>query len=511
MKELEKFIEIFEGLDCAYGITRKSNQFDNRGKNKTESFTIPKPPIKALWRDHLEGKDPALGIVPIRQDNKCKWGCIDIDIYPFHHKKLIQKLTNEKLPIIVFRSKSGGAHCFLFTKEPVPAVIMRAKLKIIASIIGHAKAEIYPKQDYIRTDRGDKGSFLNLPYHGNEKTVRYAFNEKGEGLKLIEFFSLYESKVLTQEELLSLDVKNNDENDDFKGIPPCLKILLSEGVQEGQRNNCMYNVGVYLKKRFSDEKIWTEKMDHYNEKYMKPQIGSNELVKIKESVAKKEYKYQCSNEPIVSFCNAKKCVTMEFGVGDDAPVPEITDLRKYDSDPPIYFVSIGGDSVEVDDITLHDPEKFSLACMNQIGKPMMPVAKHIWRRILIKLFKSLETIPAPSSSKIDVQLKEILAEYINKTPGKDMEDVLRGISFTDNEGTTFFKFPSFWKYLLRTKSWAEKTYPKQKTLRLLQIMFEVKEKYMKIESKTVRTLVMETIKLEKPNPRKLKVEEEPWQ
>ena len=71
MKELEKFIEIFEGLDCAYGITRKSNQFDNRGKNKTESFTIPKPPIKALWRDHLEGKDPALGIVPIRQDNKC--------------------------------------------------------------------------------------------------------------------------------------------------------------------------------------------------------------------------------------------------------------------------------------------------------------------------------------------------------------------------------------------------------------------------------------------------------
>ena len=41
-------------------------------------------------------------------------------------------------------------------------------------------------------------------------------------------------------------------------------------------------------------------------------------------------------------------------------------------------------------------------------------------------------------------------------------------------------------------------------------MFEVKEKYMKIESKTVRTLVMETIKLEKPNPRKLKVEEEPW-
>ena len=40
---------------------------------------------------------------------------------------------------------------------------MRAKLKLIASALGFAKAEIFPKQDYIRVDRGDTGSFLNLP------------------------------------------------------------------------------------------------------------------------------------------------------------------------------------------------------------------------------------------------------------------------------------------------------------------------------------------------------------
>ena len=64
---------------------------------------------------------------------------------------------------------------------------------------------------------------------------------------------------------------------------------------------------------------------------------------------------------------------------------------------------------------------------------------------------------------------------------------------------------------MKTKSWAEKTYPKQKTLRLLEIMFEVKERFTKIESKTYRILVMQTIKLDKPNPRKLEVEKEPWQ
>ena len=69
--------------------------------------------------------------------------------------------------MILFRSKSGGGHACLFTNDFVPAVIMRAKLKLIASALGFAKAEIFPKQDYIRVDRGDTGSFLNLPYHGD--------------------------------------------------------------------------------------------------------------------------------------------------------------------------------------------------------------------------------------------------------------------------------------------------------------------------------------------------------
>ena len=521
MKELEKFKEIFEGLDCAYGITKKSTQFTEKGKNKTESFTISKPPIKQLWNDHLIGKDPALAIIPINKDNKCKWGCIDIDIYPFDHKKFIQKLNNKKIPAIVFRSKSGGAHCFLFTKEPVPAIIMRAKLKMIASAMGYARAEIYPKQDYIRVDRGDTGSFLNLPYHGNEKTVRYAFNANSEGLSLSEFFSFYEKIALTEKELNDLELKEEKEkDDDFKGIPPCLEALLSEGVPEGQRNNCMYNVGVYLKKRYPENgspetQEWERKMEQYNKKYMKPPCDSPEMVTTIASVKKKDYHYRCKDEPILSFCNAKKCITKEFGVGDDAPVPEITEIRKYDSDPPYYFVSIGGDSVEVDDATLHDPEKFSLACLNQIGQPMMPIPRHIWRRLLIKHCGpggvNLKIVPAPSSSKIDVQLREILAEYINKAPGETIDDILRGVAFTDSEGITFFKLSRFWKYLLRTKSWPEKTYPKNKTTRLMETLFGMTEVQRKLKGKNTRFMSMETIKLDKPNIRINKKQKEPWE
>ena len=510
MTELDKFINIFEGLNSAYGQTVKTDQFSEKGKHKTKSFTISNPVTKKLWREHLEGKDPALGIVPINKENKCKWGCIDIDTYPFDHKKFIQKIKQKNIPMIVCRSKSGGAHAFLFTKDFVPATVMRAKLKIIASAMGFAGAEIFPKQDYIRVDRGDTGSFLNLPYHANERTVRYAYGLEGNVLTLEQFFDLHKETALSVENLNEFVIESKEEIDHFKGMPPCLITLLNDGVPDGQRNNCMYNVGVYLKKRYPDKDKWQEYMYIYNKEYMRPPLDVTEIKVLIGSLDSKEYNYKCKDEPIHSFCDAKKCALQEFGVGDNVPAPEITEIRKYDSDPPIYFASIDGESVEVDDATLHDPEKISLACMNQIGKPMMPVPKHMWRRLLIKLFANLETIPAPASSKLDVQLKEILADYINKTPGKELKDVMRGIAFTDTDGFTYFKFKDFWKYLLKTKSWAERTYPKQKTVRLLQSLFEAEETSPKVGTKTIRLLKMPTIKLERPNPRTTKIEKSPW-
>ena len=65
-----------------------------------------------------------------------------------------------------------------------------------------------------------------------------------------------------------------------------------------------------------------------------------------------------------------------------------------------------------------------------------------------------------------------------------------------------FKFANFWKYLLRTKSWADKTYPKQKTMRMLQDLFLAKESTPKIDGKTHRVLEMNHIMLDKPSTKK---------
>jgi len=509
---LERFKQIFSGLEIAYGQTKKTDDFSETGKHQTKSFTIKNPPTDRLWQGHLDGEDPALGIVPIREDNRCKWGCIDIDTYPFDHKSFIKKIRSKNIPMILFRSKSGGAHAFLFTKDFVPASLMRVRLKKIAAELGYAKAEIFPKQDYIRADRGDTGSFLNLPYHGGDKTIRYAFDDEGNCLTLNQFFDMYEKYSLSEKELANVKKikqkeKLEDDNNPLKGAPPCLIAISKEGIPNGQRNNAMYNFGVYLKKRHSSD--WDLKMYDYNKKYCTPPLERKEIEILIKSLERKEYQYKCKDEPIQSFCNAKLCVTQEFGVGDGAPSPTITEIRKYDSDPPIYFVTIDGESVEVDDVTLHDSEKFSVASMNQLGRPMLPVGKIIWRKMLIHLFKNLGEVPAPESSKIDVQVKELLADFINKAPGKEMKDIKRGLPYSD-EKESFFKFKDFWRYLQRSKSWPDKTYPKQKTLRLLESLFDAKENTKSIEGKNTRIIEMKTIKLDKPNLRKTNMKDVPF-
>ena len=499
---LERFKEVFAGLQTAYGQTKITDELSENGKHEAKSFTKKEPVTDLLWQKHLNGDEPALGIVPIREDNRCKWGCIDIDTYPFDHKDFIKKIRDKNIPMILFRSKSGGAHVFLFAKEFVAASLMRERLKKIASTLGYAKAEIFPKQDYIRADRGDTGSFLNVPYHGNNKSVRFAFDDDGEALKIEEFFKLYDKYSLTEKELVNLKISETDNTDDFlKGAPPCLQTILKDGMPEGGRNDMMYNIGVYLKKRFPNE--WESKMYVYNEQYMKPPLKHTEMTKSIESLGKKDYLYKCKLEPIVSFCNSKVCSKREFGVGDNVPPPEITGISKYPSDPPLYFVNIDGLSVEVDDITLHDPEKFSVACMNQISKPMLPLGKIIWRKQLVKLFEKLQMLDAPDSSKIDVQIKDLLADFINKAPGKKIDDLKRGLPFTE-DGITYFKFKDFWKYIQRSKSW---TIQKQRTTKLLDDLFSAKESTIKIDKESVRAMKMETIKLDKPNVREDKMKE----
>ena len=77
--KVKKFKSIFYGLDRAYGQYKSDGQSVN-GKAGGQAYILKKPVTDQLWIDHIEGKDPSLGIIPIRDDSTCIWGCIDLSL-----------------------------------------------------------------------------------------------------------------------------------------------------------------------------------------------------------------------------------------------------------------------------------------------------------------------------------------------------------------------------------------------------------------------------------------------
>ena len=502
---MKAFKEIFEGLNSAYGQYIPSTVHSSNGKQKGRPFTVKKPVIDLLWENHLKGKEPALGIIPINEKNLCRWGCIDIDQYDFNHKKFIKKIKQKKLPLVVCRSKSGGAHVFLFVSEWIEAAAMREKLKVMAAALGYSECEIFPKQEYLLIERGDTGSFLNLPYHGGDNTTRYAFKDDGDAANLKEFLELHSKYKLTKEKFENLTIESEKEQN-IKDGPPCLQTLCKEGFPEGTRNNGLYNIGVYLKKANPD--TWQTDLATYNTKFMKPPLSPQQVMTTISSLNKKDYQYKCKDQPICNYCDSLTCQTRKFGIGNGTLMPDISNLRKFTSDPPRWFVNVGGETVDVKTNELRTFDLFDEACMDQISIKLPNVSKPIWGKVISNLMKAVEEIEAPETLKYKKQLEEHLENFTtDRAAGKQKTDINRGVSWTD-EGKTYFKFKDFWKYLQNTRTWDME---RNKTLTKIGEYFDANIKdQISIAGKDVKVVSLKAFSTSKEKDEPPKLERPPF-
>ena len=129
---LEKFINIFEGADHFYGQAKKE-LITQDSKVEVNATTEKGTVTKELWQKHLDGVDPQLGIVYLKKDGTCKWGAIDIDKNNYDYQELLNKIRKLKLPLIMFRSKSGRAHVYMFMKNFHEAEEVKHVMKKLAA------------------------------------------------------------------------------------------------------------------------------------------------------------------------------------------------------------------------------------------------------------------------------------------------------------------------------------------------------------------------------------------
>lgn len=443
----KQFFERFAGLNRAYGRMRIMGVVSDKGKQQTQCDTVREPLTVALWAKHLAGTDH-LGVVPITDESTVCWGAIDIDSYAsFDLIKLADHVARLELPLIVCRSKSGGGHLYCFTSEPVSADLMRGKLMEWAIAMGYSGSEVFPKQTRL-AGLNDVGNWINMPYQSGDDTMRYAITGDKK-LTCYEFLQLAELMALTSEQLKATQPSAISQyHEEFLESPPCLASLAIRGFGEGSRNNALFNIAVYLQKRYGDED-WEKHIDVYNQNFMVPPLKSSEVQECVKHVKNKKYFYKCNDQPIVSVCNKQICLTKAYGIGGGSNDPGVVfgALQKITTEPPIWILNVDGANLELTTLELRDQSRLATKCMEVLNKYPRPIKVFEFADIIRDKLQSVEIIQAPAEATLTGAVSTWLEEYCtSKAQARSKEELLLKKPWTE-DGYVYFSALGFKSFL----------------------------------------------------------------
>ena len=442
MSVITDFMNAFRGSEEAHGQTTVGAVGRN-GKTEANSRVVREPLTEELVTNHLEGKH-GVGAIPITKENECYFGAIDIDQYDLDHKGLIAKILKFKLPLVVCRSKSGGAHLFCFLKEPTQAKIFREYLTEIAGALGYARAEIFPKQDSILSERGDVGNFINLPYFKSQQTMRYAFDDKGKAMTLEQFLVVVEKKRTF---VASLEKINYGESREvFADGPPCLQNYVSVGKVDNNRNIFLSQCAPYCKAKYSDN--WKNSLEEINQRHCAPPLPASELVSLQNQYQKKDYFYQCNIEPNSSFCNKEVCKSRKYGIGNKSDhAAELSGLTIMLSDPKLVFLDVNGGRLEITMDHLQNQHLFQKACMEQLMFMPSKIKETDWVTKVNEMLKHAVQLEVPRELTVDGQFYDLLETFCtSRIRAQSSEELFMGKPWTE-DGKTMFMINGLMEFL----------------------------------------------------------------
>lgn len=450
MTNLERFQRLFQGRENVYG------QFSLAPDGEKRVMTVSRPVTQAQWEGHLEGAGPFLGIVPIRQDNHCLFGAIDVDEDGVDLAALEVQVVAAGLPLVVCRSKSGGAHLYLFLQDPAPARTVVQKLKSWSKALGRTEnpdgrpIEIFPKQDRLKPT--EVGNWINLPYYGGEATNRYAVKD-GSRITLEEFLDLAEETMVTALELEMIEAEfpqaeggDQGTGETFGDGPPCLQALHQLGYPSGTRNQGLFQVGVYLKQRYPDD--WRNQLEEYNRSgRFDPPLGASEVVSLINSLEKRDYNYQCEQLPIAPHCQRTLCRKRKFGIAGmgtkqqmDA-FPKLGGLTKVLTDPPTWVLEVNGQPVSLETDDLMAMIRFRKKCLEQLTIIVPQLKQAQWDDIIRDLIVEHTVQEAPEDAGVLGQFRALVREFmLRRHQSVSRDDILMGKPWEDvDKGRVWFR------------------------------------------------------------------------
>jgi len=455
-EDVKRFGKLFKGNQRSYGVW-----FPDTGQMMTQK----EPYTDKNIEEHIRGK-VGLGIVPVLDNNKCNFGVIDIDAHGEDEYidlvALEAAVRKAALPLITCRSKSGGAHLYLFTLEPIPAEDIRALLSRFAKDLGYPGVEVFPKQSRLYKDsEGTQalGNWINLPYFKAHDTNRYMI-QRSQNQTFDLFLTEAEAKRVSPEWVSTQILGENSE------APPCVQHMMAKGVKS-YRNESLFAIAIYFRKRYKED--WIDKTHDTNRQVMEVPLPYGEVKKLLSSIRKRDYTYRCNEEPCSGLCDKDVCLTRKYGMLQDELdainqiVGEFTDLKKIMTDPPKWEISFKGRIVMISTTSLMDFNKLRMSVLEQLTEILPPMRSGTWQRQLMELTNKCEMIEAPEEASTSGQILEKLEEFLARADlsasGETIDDrafLTRGIPIVqvddDDVRCVYFRGKDFTEFLKRTKS-----------------------------------------------------------
>lgn len=444
MDLIKEFFSLYGGLDRAYGTYVQDRINEAKNKMDGKAQTVSGEYCAKLWEKHLSG-EKGIGVIPITDAAVCNWGAIDIDVYPLDLTALEQKVRLLALPLVVLRTKSGGAHLTMYLKSGVSAATVRSKMTSFSVALGYGGVEIYPKQTKLANGR-DTGNWLNMPYFNAAKTMRYAIKD-GAPLSAEDFVTHAKAMSLSELDLLGFEVKLSET---FADGPPCLQIMAMQGVPEGARNNALFAMGVYTRMKYDDD--WETELDALNREVMIPPLPPRDVQMIGRSLGKKDYFYPCSKPPCVNLCNKDLCRKRKYGLSEldskDLGI-NLGDLVKVTMDPPIWFLDVEGVRIELDTEDLLSQERFRRLCVSAINKLPGKIRANDYEKMIREKLENVQIQEAPIESGIKGRVSFHIEQFFNTVaPAKIKDEIILGRHWRDPATSlTHFRGTDLMRYL----------------------------------------------------------------
>lgn len=436
----KRLYSLYGGLHRARGKNEILKTFDEKGKRKSKNYTLHSDYEEENWEAHLNGIE-GLGVIPITDDATCNWGAIDIDIYPLDLIKLEEQVRSVKLPFVVLRTKSGGAHLTVYFEHFENCNEVRSKMAEAAVALGLGDREIYPKQVKL-ANSNDVGNWLNMPYFNYKDTDRYAVIN-GEQVDIETFIDYAESLKVSSIDLLVIPEATHELYDG----PPCLQHFVLNKAGPGERNNVLFNLGVYSRLKYESE--WETKVEDFNRDYIDPPLNHREVGAIVKSLEKKNYAFTCNNPPICNHCNREACKGREFGVTAFQHVDigiVLDSISKMNSEPPMWILSLEGIRAEVETDELLDQNKFRKVCVNVLNKIPGRMKAEEWDKFIRNKLAEIEIIDMPVETRATDLVVQLLPKFFESTPkARHPSEIPLGRWYTEDNyhvfrGQDFIKF-----------------------------------------------------------------------